>query len=87
MAHHHVMHEAFYVLDLRLLRRKLGGVDVFLLAWQQFAAVDKAFVQAARQSSSTKIFAANGVTLMQGYFFEKPAFRSIPASTQDWLTV
>ncbi|WP_053573038.1 EAL domain-containing protein [Caballeronia cordobensis] len=29
-------------------------------------------------------FAANGVTLMQGYFFAKPAFRSIPAPTLDW---
>jgi EAL domain-containing protein (putative c-di-GMP-specific phosphodiesterase class I) len=29
-------------------------------------------------------FAANGVTLMQGYLFAKPAFRAIPPSTQDW---
>jgi EAL domain-containing protein (putative c-di-GMP-specific phosphodiesterase class I) len=30
-------------------------------------------------------FAANGVTLMQGYLFAKPAFRAIPEATQDWL--
>ncbi|CAM2159188.1 blue light- and temperature-responsive anti-repressor (plasmid) [Pararobbsia alpina] len=30
-------------------------------------------------------FAANGVTLMQGYFFAKPAFRSTPAPTTTWL--
>lgn len=30
-------------------------------------------------------FAANGVTLMQGYFFAKPALRSIPAPTENWL--
>ncbi len=31
-------------------------------------------------------FAANEVTLMQGYFFAKPAFRSTPAPTPNWLT-
>jgi EAL domain-containing protein (putative c-di-GMP-specific phosphodiesterase class I) len=30
-------------------------------------------------------FAANGVTLMQGYLFAKPAFRAIPDATKDWL--
>jgi EAL domain-containing protein (putative c-di-GMP-specific phosphodiesterase class I) len=30
-------------------------------------------------------FAANDVTLMQGYFFAKPAFRAIPETTADWL--
>ncbi|WP_277183658.1 EAL domain-containing protein [Caballeronia sp. BR00000012568055] len=30
-------------------------------------------------------FAAHGVSLMQGYFFARPEFRSIPASTEDWL--
>ncbi|MDR5833326.1 EAL domain-containing protein [Caballeronia sp. LZ034LL] len=30
-------------------------------------------------------FAANGVRLMQGYFFAKPAFRSIPEPTESWL--
>ncbi|WP_250437292.1 EAL domain-containing protein [Caballeronia sp. ATUFL_F2_KS9A] len=29
-------------------------------------------------------FFAQGVTLMQGYFFAKPAFRSLPAPTEDW---
>jgi EAL domain-containing protein (putative c-di-GMP-specific phosphodiesterase class I) len=30
-------------------------------------------------------FSANGVTLMQGYLFAKPAFRAIPDATKDWL--
>ncbi|SAK99412.1 diguanylate cyclase/phosphodiesterase with PAS/PAC and GAF sensor(s) [Caballeronia fortuita] len=30
-------------------------------------------------------FVAHGVDLLQGYLFAKPAFRSLPASTGDWL--
>jgi EAL domain-containing protein (putative c-di-GMP-specific phosphodiesterase class I) len=30
-------------------------------------------------------FAANDVTLMQGYFFARPAFQAIPEASPDWL--
>lgn len=30
-------------------------------------------------------FGANGVTLMQGYFFAKPAFRSTPTPAENWV--